>query len=161
MRIKQNHSFSLVAATAALCVLIHVPAASAQASKGPTVALLVLSPTPLPKGHALVERRAALKPTDIVLVDDGATEVDLAGAVQVLAGMRARDGDNVPNDLHAVVSQFTPAAGWHGGQDEAHQRKLVHNLPKAPFRDVAGHGRVRAIPIAVPVVQQAAGKKDK
>lgn len=154
MRIQQNFSCSFFAAIAVLCVRVPMSAASAQIGKAPTVALLVLSPTTLPRGHALVERRVTLKPRDIVLVDDGATEVDLAGAVQVLAGMRARDvGDSLSADLHAVVRQFTPPPGWHGGRDEAEKRQLVHNLQHAPFRDVEGHGRVRVIPLAVPIVR--------
>lgn len=160
MRIKRDYRNSVFAAMAALCVVAPVSAASAQVAKAPEVALLVLSPTPLKRGHALVERRVALKPHDLVLVDDGATEVDLAAAVQVLAGMRAQDGGSVPNDVHAVPTQFTPAPGWRGGRDEAEKKKLVYNLPKAPFRDVEGHGRVRALPIGVPVVHPNPSKKN-
>ena len=39
--------------------------------------------------------------------------------------MRAKDGDNVSNDLHAVVKQFTPAAGWHGGRDATEKPAFV------------------------------------
>lgn len=154
MRIRRNHAYGFFAAMASLSVVIGNSAVSAQVAKGPEVALLVLSRTPLARGHALVERRATLKPRDIVLVDEGATEVDLAGAVQVLAGMRARKaGDTLSTDLHAAVTRFTPPLGWHGGRDEAEKRQLIHNLPHAPFKDVEGHGRVRVIPLAVPIVR--------
>ena len=114
--------------------------------------MVVLSPTPLAKAHVIVERRAKLTPHDLILVDDGATEIDLAGAVQVLSAMRAQVGDNIPVDVHAVVNRFTPPPGWNGSPEGRQRRQLLHEVLRTRgLGEIAGHGQVRAFPVVVPV----------
>lgn len=116
----------------------------------PSMATLALSPTPLNGGHAVVLRRIGMTPHDVILLDSGGSETDLAAAVRMLGDMRVRFGDVPSNDLRAVVKNFTPGAKWRGGRDEAEHREKVRKLAKAPYQDVQGVGRVRGMPIVIP-----------
>ncbi|HEY5062234.1 MAG TPA: hypothetical protein VII52_11905 [Gemmatimonadaceae bacterium] len=81
--------------------------------------MLCLSPTRLSGGHAVVERRATMVPHDVILLDDGASAVDLKAAVKVLGDLRFRYGDLPRINLRAVVRKYKAAPGWKGGREEA------------------------------------------
>ena len=121
--------------------------------------MLYLSPTRLSRGHAMVERRVTVVPHDVILLDDGASAVDLEAAVRMLGDLRVRYGDPPQRNLRAVVRNYRPAPGWKGGRDDAEHREKVHNLAHAPLRDVPGIGRVRRMPIFISRPSAASGGK--
>jgi len=116
----------------------------------PSIAIVVLSPIPLKDGHAVVQRRAAAKPHNPIVLDAGASAADLTADVQTLSGMRSHFGAVPQRDLRAGVKGAPPSAKWIGSRDEAEKRELLHDLSTARFRDVPGIGHVRGFPITIP-----------
>jgi len=121
-----------------------------QQSDQPAIAILVLSPIPLKDGHAAVQRRVIAKPHDLIVLDAGASETDLAAAVQMLSGMRRRFGAVTQSDSRTAVRSAPPDAKWMGSRDQTEKRELVRDLATARFRDVPGIGHVRGFPIFIP-----------
>jgi hypothetical protein len=140
----------LAAAAFAFAITAHPNAIAAQTAGSPSAAMLVLSPTPLANGHVNVRRRSVTQPYDLIIVDGGASESDVASAVGLLTVMRARSGDPAKRDLRGTVTSVSPRAGQNPATDQATNAKRLHDLPHAASRSIQGLGKVHAIPISIP-----------
>lgn len=135
-------------------VLGLMPFAKSRAQAGSasmTATVTLVSKPNLPRGaKVVVERRAQLDPRDVILVDlDRATPRDLAAAVQTLAGLRRRVGDDPQAVLRASPKSYTPPADFDNSHFGRQMKAGLVRLLTAQETTIAGVGRARAVTITV------------
>lgn len=147
-----SHLTTLVALVAVLACMAPLAHASAQSPARPTTAAVTLVAQPnLARGaKVIVEQRPTMNPRNVILVDvDRATAADLAAAVQTLAGLHLRTGDDPKATVRAAPRSFTPPPDF----ETSHYGKLMKaglvELLIAPETTVPGVGRARAVDIQV------------
>lgn len=130
--------------------MIHSNAAGGQSLARATTATVLLSPTPIENGHAIVRLRAVAEPHFLIIVDGGASGSDLTSAVRMLAAMRQRFGDAPAQDIHGAVKSVAARAGQKPGREDEQNAIRLKNLSHAPSRLIQGVGRVHAMAMAIP-----------
>ena len=133
-----------------LAVMIHSNLIAAQVAGPPSAALLVLSPTPLTNGHVSVRRHTVAQPYDLVIVDSGASERDVASAIGLLGVLRGRAGVPAQGGSRGAVTGVAPSSASKAASDQVSNAKRLHDLPHATSRSIQGLGKVHAIPIDIP-----------
>ena len=146
------HLTTLVVVVGVLAVVTPLAKANAQKPAGPRTATVTLVAKPnLPRGaKVIVERRGTMSPHDVILVDlDRATATDLAAAVQTLAGLTRRTGDDPAAVIRAAPRSYTPPPEFDTSHFGKQMKAGLVRLLTAPEITVAGIGRARSVDIHV------------
>ena len=147
-----SHLTTLVALVAVLACMAPLAHAGAQSNALPTTATVTLvAQANLPRGaKVIVEQRPTANPRNLILVDlDRATVADLAAAVQTLAGLQLRTGDDPKATVRAAPRSFTPPPGFESSHHGKRMKASLVDLLIAPETTVPGVGRARAVEIEV------------
>jgi hypothetical protein len=113
---------------------------------GGSITVALASATPRAGAHAVLLRRKALQPQNVVLVTDKATPVELAAALAAAAHFHAKDGGRIAHDMQIEIPRpKSTSAGRHARVSAA--SGYLRQVARAPLRSVAGIGRLRAIDI--------------
>jgi hypothetical protein len=105
--------------------------------------------TPLPDGaKAFILRRVNETPTNVIVVGSDADAIALGAAITTLRAARASEGDSLGADERIVIRSAAAT-----GVGPKLQRALDHEierLGRAPTRQLAGVGTVRAVERTLP-----------
>ena len=145
-------SLTILVSVACILAITPIRRSIAQAANAPEFTTVTLvSTSNLPRGaKVVVERRAALDPRDVILVDlDRATPGDLAAAVQTLAALDQRASEHAGSSLRASPKSYTPPPGFERSRFGREMKLGLVRLLAAPDTTVAGIGRVRSVAITV------------
>jgi hypothetical protein len=136
----------------------------AQAARGSEIDTVTLvAKSNLPRGaKVVVERRASMDPRDVIFIDlDRASPHDLAAAVQTLAALRRRAGDDPKATVRASPASYTPPPSFENSHFGRQMKAAIARLLIAPETTVAGVGRARSVAITVtfPPGREAAARE--
>src|SRR5688572_28720705 len=152
-------SLTILVSLACLFAIAPVRRSIAQAASSPVfTSVTLVSTSNLPRGaKVVVERRAALHPRDVILVDlDRATPQDLAAAVRTFAALSQRAGEHAGSSLRASPKSYAPPPGFERSRFGREMKLGLVRLLAAPETTIAGIGRVRSV--AITVANLRAGK---
>jgi hypothetical protein len=145
---------SLVAVPALLTAA--APSALAQGNSGntsaaaavPTVTVIQAEALPAPGGRAVIVRRASGAPREIIVLPaKGATAADLASALSLLAGARARDTGALAAAQERIAISRAEFSLGESAETQRFFDNLLKRLANAPTVDVPGVARGRGIVI--------------
>src|SRR5688572_3047006 len=145
-------SLTILVSLACLFAIAPVRRSIAQAASSPVfTSVTLVSTSNLPRvAKVIVERRAALTPRDVILVDlDRATPQDLAAAVQTLTALNQRGGEHTGSSLRALPKSYTSPPGFEQSRFGREMKLGLVRLLAAPESNVAGIGHVRSVAITV------------
>lgn len=111
---------------------------------------LVAGKSPSKGGRTEVLRRAHLLPQNIVIVDRNATADDLAAALAMVGALRTQNGDALTDDYRARPETARHGPKWHKSEYRSWLHDQLVRLRKAPEREFADLGIVRAVQVTLP-----------
>lgn len=120
--------------------------------KGKRVAVTValVNRLPVRNAPAVILRRAAMTPHDVILLErEMATGQQLSAAIWTLLGARGLHGDTASGDAILRVGQATGPASWRKSETRVSER-VVERLLTMPPKDIEGVGAVPATELYLP-----------
>jgi len=128
------------------------PAVGAQqpAPLGSALVTLIAGPSPSRGTRTEVVRRAQRAPQNLVIVDKNATAEDLAAALAMINGLRARYGDSLTNDFRARPASMRVGPTWHKSNYRTWLVQQLVRLRSAPQGSFPTFGVVRSVQITLP-----------
>jgi hypothetical protein len=138
--------------TAVLLFLLSTPATGQppRSRDSSTRVVIMASDSALGTTHALVLRRAALNPREVILLDSAAGPLNLAASMRLLTALRAQWGDSLTTDWRVSPGFYAPARDYPGSPYEQWLNDQLKRLAGAKRYSVAGLGSGRVIVITLP-----------
>jgi len=145
--------FPLLSAAVVLLSVAGLPAQQQAASgRAPTrvpVTVVLVDRLPTPDAPFMIQRRADLTPRDVILLRSDATREQFAEAVRSLLTIRQVGGDTATSSA-TMRMRPSPAQRFRPRREFPWVQRVLSDLRRADFKDVAGIGRVRAVEIWLP-----------
>jgi hypothetical protein len=152
---------ALGGAIAAWLVAISIPTAihaqsPARAERRPTLGIVLVDQLQVPGARAMVVRRKAMRPQNLILVTKETQSIDLVHAVDVLMSSRRAKGDALKADMAAPIAATTRRTSKSKDFDRA--TADLRRLTTAPARFVDGVGSHRVIFAPLSALKGSASK---